>query len=124
MRRYEAYYRESIRQVWLALTDPQKVRRWLTSADFKPLRGHRFPWKEASEESHWLNGAMCEIEEVDEPRRLTYRLEHAEHGTSVVTWKLESVGEGTRVIIEQELRPASVVTGPQGCSSSWIQEAA
>jgi uncharacterized protein YndB with AHSA1/START domain len=102
--RSEVYYAEPIERVWRALTDPAEIRRWLTRGDFKLRRGHRFKWKEPEDSAPGpMEGASCEVAEVHAPERLAYRVELPDDQASVVTWRLERLGEGTRVIIEQEL---------------------
>lgn len=111
--RSQIYYAEKIERVWRALTDPSELAQWLTKGDFKAKRGHKFTWKEtdqATEQSKDsqqkdapLENAICEIQEVEAPRRLVYRLEHTSDSASIVTWSLDTVGEGTQLIIEQEL---------------------
>lgn len=98
----EIFYAEPVDRVWKALVDPAQVREWLTRGDFKPVRGHRFKWKEPKNQTSPLEDAICEIEDVQAPQRLSYRLEHGD-GISVVTWMLEPIGDGTRLIVEQEL---------------------
>lgn len=105
--RFEAYYAESIERVWKTLTEPSLLAEWLTQGDFKLKRGHRFKWIEPAgkteSQSSPMEGATCEIQEINAPHRLSYRVEHSADSTSIVTWILEPVGEGTNVIIEQEL---------------------
>jgi uncharacterized protein YndB with AHSA1/START domain len=114
--RSQAYYAEAIERVWRALTDPAELSQWLTNGNFKAQRGHRFKWKEVdpsqaedpstqgphSSQDASFEDAICEIQEVEAPHRLVYRLEHSA-GSSIVTWSLDTVGEGTQLIIEQEL---------------------
>jgi uncharacterized protein YndB with AHSA1/START domain len=104
---FKAYYAEPIERVWNALTDPNSVKDWLTQANFKLKRGHRFRWKDPkssqTSQKSPMEGALCEIQEVEAPCRLSYRVEQISGSTSIVTWHLKPLGEGTQVIIEQEL---------------------
>jgi uncharacterized protein YndB with AHSA1/START domain len=111
--RETTFYPEKIERVWASLTDPAEVSQWLTRGDFRAEPGHRFRWTDVESGSP-ADGANCEIEAVEAPRRLRYRLEQADE-VSVVTWSLEESPGGTEVTVEHELvavagRQATVVS--------------
>ncbi len=96
---------------------------WLTRGDFRAEPGHRFAWTDVENGSP-ADRAICEIEAVEAPRRLRYRLEQADDEVSVVTWSLEEREGGTEVVVEHELvavadRHPTVVS-----LSSWRRGAA
>jgi uncharacterized protein YndB with AHSA1/START domain len=96
----EIFYAEPAERVWKALTDPTEVAQWFLSGDFQAKPGHQFRWE--GKDSPFGEG-QCEVEEVSENERLSFKVTH-EPGAliSFVTWKLEKVGDGTQVIVEQE----------------------
>jgi uncharacterized protein YndB with AHSA1/START domain len=80
--------------VWRALTDPEQHARWWAAGDVRAEVGHRFtldmgPWGEQP----------CEVLAVEPERLLRYSFAP---GTldSVITWRLEPEGHGTRLFLE------------------------
>lgn len=95
-------YPEKIERVWASLTDPAEVAQWLTRGDFRAEPGHRFVWTDVESGSP-ADGAICEIEAVEDRRHLRYRLVQDDGAVSVVTWSLEEREGGTAVVVEHEL---------------------
>jgi uncharacterized protein YndB with AHSA1/START domain len=121
--RETTFYPEKIERVWSSLTDPAEVAQWLMRGDFRAEPGHRFVWTDVESGSP-AEGAVCEIEAVDAPRRVRYRLEQDDEAVSVVTWSLEEREGGTEVVVEHELvavagRHPTVVS-----LSSWRRDGA
>jgi uncharacterized protein YndB with AHSA1/START domain len=100
--RETTFYPEKIERVWASLTQPAEVAQWLTRGDFRAEPGHRFVWTDVEGGSP-ADGAVCEIEAVEAPSRLRYRLEREDGAVSVVTWSLEEQEGGTEVVVEHEL---------------------
>lgn len=93
--------------VWHALTDSATLSKWMLfkSNDFKPVVGHTFQFREAD---GWEGVIDCEVLDVDEPNRLSYKWVSDQVGPSglqqstVVTWTLtEADGGVTRLHLEQ-----------------------
>ncbi|MFL5807765.1 MAG: SRPBCC family protein [Roseiflexaceae bacterium] len=65
-----------------------------------PRVGHRFQFRTAPVPG--FDGVVsCEVLEVDEPRRLSYTWQGGWlRRPTVVTWTLEPVAEGTRVLLD------------------------
>jgi uncharacterized protein YndB with AHSA1/START domain len=98
--RFEVVYPHAPERVWRALTDPRAMAEWLMENDFVPRVGHRFQFRTAP--APGFDGVVsCEVLEVDEPRRLSYSWRGGwQRQPTVVTWTLEPVAGGTRVLLE------------------------
>ena len=82
-------FKSSIEKVWTALTDSNKLAKWIYPNDFKPVVGHKFQFH--AEPNQWWDGIInCEVLEVDEPNRLSYTWVSGGENTTV-TWHLETV---------------------------------
>lgn len=97
--------KSSIDRVWVALTDPDTLSRWMLfkTNDFKPVVGHAFQFRDSP---GWDGVVDCEVTEVDEPHRLAYTWatggQDGQQHTTVVTWTLtEAEGGVTQVHLEQ-----------------------
>lgn len=103
--RKEVVYAHPPEKVWAALTDPRALAEWLMPNDFEPRVGKRFQFRVDPMMS--FEGIVdCEVLEVDPPRRLVYTwVVHMKgkppHEPMTVTWTLEPVSEGTRLVLEQ-----------------------
>jgi uncharacterized protein YndB with AHSA1/START domain len=92
-------------EVWAALTDPEALAEWLMPNDFEPRVGHRFRFTSQQRMPTWGGVVECEVLEVT-PGRLvrfswldSWRWAKMEHPTEV-TFKLEPVAGGTRLVLE------------------------
>ncbi len=95
---FEAVYPNPPGEVWRALTDPKRLADWLMENDFTPRVGHKFQFRMKT--GLGIERTIeCEVLEVDEPRTLSYRWGA---GGSVVTFRLEPAGEGTRLRLEHK----------------------
>lgn len=92
----DQFYAHSPAAVWRALTDPVLHARWWAAGDIRAIVGHRFEL----DMGKW-GKQQCEVVEVEPERLLRYRF-----GTStvdtVITWRLEPEGSGTRLTLTQE----------------------
>jgi uncharacterized protein YndB with AHSA1/START domain len=90
-------------RVWRILVDPDQMTRWLMPNDFKPVVGHRFTFQSKPIPAlHFAGTVHCEVLAV-EPERLLQITWVDRSGSgldSVVTWRLEPEGRGTRLLIE------------------------
>lgn len=80
--------------VWTALTDPDLLARWWAPGDVKPVVGHRF----TLDMGGW-GVQPCEVTAVDPERLLSIRFAEETLDT-VITWRLEPEGTGTRLLLE------------------------
>jgi len=96
----DTVYRHPPERVWRALTDPQELAAWLMPNDFAPRVGHKFQFRDKPQFG-WRGFVEREVLEVDPPRRLRYSWLGDEKGpVMTVTWTLEAVGGGTRLVLE------------------------
>ncbi len=96
--KFEAVYPHKPEQVWRALTEAQLLAEWLMPNDFEPHVGHKFQFR--TKPGHGFNGIIeCEVLELEKPKRLAYSWKGGSIDT-VVSFTLEAVGEGTRVVLE------------------------
>ena len=92
--------------VWRALTEREAMAEWLFPSDFEPRVGHRFTLRSPSNPEQGFDGQIrCEVLECEPPSRLVYSW--VAYGVDTrVSFRLEPVGDGTRLRFEQ--------SGPQG----------
>lgn len=93
-------------RVWRALTDPELMARWLMPNDFRPVVGHRFTFRTSPMPAVRFGGVChCEVLAVEPERllRISWVDPGEENGLdSVVTWRLEPEGRGTRLFLEHD----------------------
>ena len=92
---HEAHYPHPVPAVWSALTDPAALAGWLMPNDFAPLAGHRFRF-DARPRFGFIDG---EVLEVEPPHLLRCRWT-IESVDTLVTFRLEPEGAGTRLTLE------------------------
>jgi uncharacterized protein YndB with AHSA1/START domain len=80
--------------VWKALTDPELHARWWVPSDIKAVVGHRFTLDMGT----W-GAQLCEVTVVDPERLLAYTFAEGSLDT-LITWRLEPEGVGTRLFLE------------------------
>lgn len=86
-------FNSSIKQVWDALTDSDKLAKWVMDNNFKPIVGHRFQFRREPIEG-WDGIIHCEVLEVDEPHRLSYTWISRGENTTII-WILKEDEDGT-----------------------------
>lgn len=110
-------YKTSIKKLWSALTDSDKLAQWILSNDFKPIVGHQFQFR--SEPNEWWNGIIdCKVLIVDEPNRLSYTWASGDE-QNTVTWTLQDLGNGT-VKLHFEQTGISNKQALGGARGGWI----
>ena len=80
--------------VWSALTDPALHARWFVPGDVAPIVGHTFtldmgPWGQQP----------CEVLAVEPEQMIRYSFAGPSLDT-IITWRLEPEGNGTRLFLE------------------------
>ena len=86
--------------VWRALTDPERLGRWLMPTDFAPVVGHRFTFRTGPQPG--FDGTVrCEVLAL-EPERLLRWSWRGGTLDSTVTWTLSPEGRGTRLFLRHE----------------------
>lgn len=87
-------------RVWAALTDSAALASWLMPNDFMPRLGHHFTFRTNPMPAMDFDGIChCEITELDPPRVLAYTWIGGRLNT-LVTYRLEQEGDGTRLHFE------------------------
>ncbi len=106
--RKEFHYPHPPEKVWVALTNRAAIAEWLMPNDFEPIVGHRFRLQvDPMGPFSGLN--ECEVLEVEPHRRLVYSWIVVPRDPNKprplpmkLTWTLEPLDGGTRLILEQE----------------------
>lgn len=124
VRRVVAAPREA---VWAAWTEPERMRRWLcpegatlgrVEADVRPAGGYRLHMRGPEGEVYTVVGTYREVEP---PARLVFTWDWAEEesavGDTVVTVLLESVEEGTEVVVVHTALPTA--ESAEGHRQGW-----
>jgi uncharacterized protein YndB with AHSA1/START domain len=90
--------------VWRVLTDSELMARWLMPNDFKPEAGHAFTFRGKPVPGADFSGTgASEVLTVEVPTllRITWRDAAKPDGPeTIVTWRLEAEGRGTRMFLE------------------------
>lgn len=98
--RFEVVYPQSAERVWRALTDPAEMAQWLMVNNFQAQLGYKFQF--TTKPAPGFDGIVnCEVIELDSPRRLAYTWKGGKLD-SVVTFTLQPVADGTRLILEHK----------------------
>lgn len=87
-------------KVWRALTDPDRLGRWLMPTDFQAVAGHRFTFR-ATPRPGFDGIVHCEVLDL-EPERLMRWSWRGGSLDSTVTWRLAAEGRGTRLFLRHE----------------------
>jgi uncharacterized protein YndB with AHSA1/START domain len=98
--RMEDRYDTSIDDLWSALTDPQRLARWVAevSGDLRPGGDLR-----ASFTSGWEGAGR--VEECEPPRRLLLTLDPGQEDETVIEAELFAEGDQTRLVVEERGLP-------------------
>ena len=90
--------------VWRVLTDSELMARWLMPNDFKPEVGHAFTFRSKPVPGTDFSGTgASEVLVADAPSLLRITWKDAAKPDSpetIVTWRLEAEGHGTRMFLE------------------------
>jgi len=111
-------YTTTIEKLWSALTDPNKLAKWVLENDFEPVVGHRFQFR--SQPNEYWNGIIDgEVLIVDAPNRLSYTWGVGEE-IHTVTWTLQDLGDG-KANLHLEQTGISNEQGLHGAKYGWSQ---
>jgi uncharacterized protein YndB with AHSA1/START domain len=95
----EKVFNHPIDKVWNAITKAKEISTWFIQADFKAEKGYQYTFtSEVSEkECTTITGTVKEAN----PYKLVYTWIVADTEIeTTVTWQLESVAEGTKLLLE------------------------
>lgn len=97
---HDVYYPHPPDRVWRAIADAEALAQWLMPNDFQPRVGHRFTFRREPIPAINFDGIIhCEVLTCDPSRRLAFTWRGGGLDT-VVTFRLEPEGEGTRLYLE------------------------
>src|SRR5690606_24978655 len=111
-------YTTSIEKLWSAVTDSNKLAKWIADNDFKPVVGHRFQFRHQPSE-YWDGIVDSEVLAVEEPNRLTLTWAVGEE-RHTVTFTLQDMGNG-KVNLKLEQSGFSNNQGLQGAKYGWSE---
>ena len=87
-------------KVWRALTDPDRLARWLMAGDFAPVAGHRFTFR--TDPRPGFDGTVhCRVLDIEPERLLRWSWCNGALD-STVTWTLTAEGRGTRLVLRHD----------------------
>ena len=99
--RHDVYLPHPPERVWKAITDSAAIAQWLMPNDFEPRLGHRFTFRTNPMPGLNFDGIChCEVTELDPPRLLAYSWIGGPLTDTLVTYRLEPEGDGTRLHFE------------------------
>ncbi|MDT7832088.1 SRPBCC domain-containing protein [Flavobacteriaceae bacterium S356] len=94
----ERVFKQPIDKVWNAISVGEEISAWFIKADFKAKKGYGYTFT-ASEEKGCVN-ITGEVKQSD-PYTLSYTwIVDGTTAVTTVTWKLESVDDGTKLFLE------------------------
>jgi uncharacterized protein YndB with AHSA1/START domain len=107
--RFERVLAGGPEEVWSALTEPARLRRWLAEAELDLREGGAVSFRFGDTPDQHVTGRVLA---VDEPRLLEYEWTWPGQTESVVRWELSADGAGgTRVVLDHRRLPADAATG-------------
>lgn len=109
-------YHTTIDKLWAAVTDSEKLEKWVLKNNFKPIVGHKFQFR-AEPNEYWDGVIDGEVLIVDEPRTLSYTWAVGEEKHTVV-WTLQDLGDG-KVNLHLDQTGFSHVHGLEGARHGW-----
>jgi len=109
-------YKTSIEKLWTALTDSDKLAKWVMPNDFQPVVGYRFQFRNEPNE-YWDGIVDGEVLVVDPPNRLSYTWGTGDE-RHTVTWTLQDLGDG-KVNLHLEQTGISGAQAMGGAKYGW-----
>jgi uncharacterized protein YndB with AHSA1/START domain len=98
--RMEDRYRTDVEDLWSALTDPERLSRWIAQVDGDLREGGSF---QASFTSGWEGAGRVDV--CEPPRRLLVTLDPGQDEQTVIEAELIPDGDVTRLVIEERGLP-------------------
>ncbi|WP_256757704.1 SRPBCC domain-containing protein [Cohnella sp. WQ 127256] len=109
-------YTTSIEKAWSALTDSNKLAKWIMENDFKPVVGHSFQFRTQPSE-YWDGIIEGKVIIVDAPNKLSYTWASGGEQHTVV-WTLQDLGDG-KVNLHLDQTGFSNPQGLEGARYGW-----
>jgi len=101
--RREVLFPQPRERVWRALTTSATLAEWMYPNDFEPRVGHQFTFRVPPNPKAGFDGlvVLCEVLECEPPSRLVFSWSVGGPVVNTeVSYRLESEGEGTRLLFE------------------------
>jgi uncharacterized protein YndB with AHSA1/START domain len=119
----EVFYPHSPERVWQALTDQRALAVWMLDNDFEPRIGHKFHFRQPIVPG--FNRIIhCEVIELDLLKRLVYRWQETEtEASTIVTWTLIAVPEGTMLQLHHHQPDQTTAISPSAMFQRFAQRA-
>lgn len=93
----EKVFNQDIDTVWNAITKAEEISTWFLEADFKAEAGYQYAFNASAEDCSPIIG---EVKSAT-PYTLVYTwIVKDTPATTLVTWKLESLSNGTKLVLE------------------------
>lgn len=93
----EKIFTHPIQTVWNAITNADELSTWFIQADFKAEKGYQYTFTSNEEDCVPITG---EVKNAD-PYTLIYTwIVEGTHTETTVSWTLETISEGTKLILE------------------------
>jgi uncharacterized protein YndB with AHSA1/START domain len=113
-------------RVWRAITDRAALADWLFPNDFLPVLGHRFTFQVPPNPKMNFDGLTVhsEVLECDPPSRLAFSWSAGPLVDTRVSFRLETVGEGTRLFFEHsgfDLTQPGIKPARFGAEYGWTK---
>jgi uncharacterized protein YndB with AHSA1/START domain len=108
-------------KVWRALTQGPLLEDWLMQNDFEPRVGKKFNFR-TNPMPQWNGVVDCEVLELEENQRLSYRWDVGEGGgglKTIVTFTLTPIESGTHLRMEQSGFGPGQERNYQGAAYGW-----
>jgi uncharacterized protein YndB with AHSA1/START domain len=100
--RRELRFPQPREQVWRALADSAALAEWMFPNDFEPRVGHRFTFRVPPNPQAKFDGLTvhCEVLKCTPPGELVFTWVVGDFLNTLVSYRLEADGGGTRVVFE------------------------
>lgn len=118
---------EKVEVVWQALATSASLADWMFPNDFEPRVGHRFTFRVPPKPDVGFGGLVvhCEVLECEPPSRLVFSWSAGGPVVNTrVSFRLESDGDGTRVLFEHsgfDMSQPWAEQAVQGATFGWAE---
>jgi uncharacterized protein YndB with AHSA1/START domain len=107
--RFERWYPAAVDEMWAALTEPERLRRWLADVlDGAVEPGGAFTFRWSGDDAQT---ARCAVRVFDPPRTLEIDWGFAGEPASVLRIDLAPADGGTRLLLDHRLLPTDQAAG-------------
>jgi uncharacterized protein YndB with AHSA1/START domain len=107
--RFERRYEGSPEEIWAALTEPERLRRWLAEVvdgRFEPGAEFTFRWNGSDDQT-----ARCRVRVFEPPRALELDWHFEGEPPSLLRVDLSPAGSGTMLVLDHRQLPPAIGAG-------------